>query len=586
MSTPSSTRRPASQYRSRCNRVKVHTARKTARLSHGPPLRGSGDHRKRSGSAASPDARNPTLPSGSRRPHLVAFSLAMTVLLAAVAAPSAHAQNSTDQWAEAGGTVEVSTTTLTIREGETRSYRLRLTRRLPKNDQDERVEGWWAMLHVDGVKRYDGVYDADGDGENDIRWSPSVGWEFDPSDWPAEGMDDEARDSHWRNVSITALEDDDEEDATIVFGHEVWDHDTYCPDALHPDNLPRVTVRVIDDDGPNAPKPELSIEDATVEEGGRARFEVRLDTESERTVTVRYRTNTGTASAEDYTTADDTLTIPAETTFEVIYVQTTEDAVYEEDETFTMRLSAPSGVTLGNATAEGTITDDDDPPTLSISNATVEEGGTAEFQVTLSGESAVTATVRYSTMDGEAVEGSDYTAIDGGTLTFRPGDGSKTIRVRTREDSAREDAETFTVMLSEPEEATITTGTGTGTINDDDAAALPSLRIEDATVTEGGTASFEVTLSATSADTVTFDYVTVDRTAAGNDDYSPVTTPVTLTVAGQSETITVATRQDQDYEGDETFEVRLSNPSGRRSTAAPPRERSRTTTIRGCPSTT
>ena len=121
----------------------------------------------------------------------------------------------------------------------------------------------------------------------------------------------------------------------------------------------------------------------------------------------------------------------------------------------------------------------------------MEEGDTAEFEVTLSGERSVTATVRYSTMDGEAIEGSDYfrTAIDGGTLTFRPGDDSETIRVRTREDSAREDAETFTVVLSEPEEATITTGTGTGTINDDDAAALPSLRIEDTTVTKAATRS-------------------------------------------------------------------------------------------------
>ena len=353
----------------------------------------------------------------------------MTVLLGAVAAPRAHAQKLADDWAAAGGTVEVSTTTLTIREGETRSYRLRLTRRLPKNDQDERVEGWWAMLHVDGVKRYDGEYDADGDEENDIQWSPSVGWEFDPSDWPAEGMDDEDRDSRWRNVSITALEDDDEEDATIVFGHEVWDHDAYCPDALHPDNLPRVTVRVIDDDGPNAPKPELSIEDATVGEGGTAKFTVRLDTESERPVTVGYRTSNGTAqSGSDFVAVDAELEIPAETTVAFIPVPTTQDSIYEGDESFTVRLSSPDRATLGDGTGEGTITDDDPLPRLSIANATAEEeGDTAEFEVTLSGERAVTATVRYSTMDGTAVAGSDYTAIDRGTLTFRPGDDSETI---------------------------------------------------------------------------------------------------------------------------------------------------------------
>ena len=530
----------------------VDPTRKTARLQHGRSVPGGRLDRSSSAFAV--------------RRFLV-LSSTLTALLYSVAVPRAEAQNSTDEWVAAGGTVEVSTTTLTIREGEVRSYRLRLTRRLPRRpppNDDQREEGWWVRLFVDGANRSDGFYDADGDGQNDIGWAPGAGWDFDPSDWPADGMDDEDTDSYWRDVTIRALEDDDEEDATIVFRHELWDHDAYCPDAMHPDRLPSVTVRVIDDDGPNAPKPELSIGDATVEEGGTARFEVRLDTDSERDVTVRYRTSNGTAQAgSDYEAVDDTLTIEAGIRSAFISVPTTEDAVYEGVETFTVRLSSPDRATLGDAAGEGTITDDDDPPTLSIGNATVDEGDTAAFEVTLSGERAVTATVRYSTMDGTAFAGSDYTAIDGGTLTFRPGDDSETIRVRTREDSAREDAEYFTVVLSDPREATIDTGTGTGTIDDDDAGALPSLRIEDTTVTEGAPASFEVTLSAASTDTVTVEYVTADGTARGDDDYTAVTTPATLTFTPQdrSETITVATLQDQDYEGDETFTVRLSSPS-------------------------
>lgn len=412
------------------------------------------------------------------------------------------------------------------------------------------------------MRRADGEYDADGDGQYDIAWTPSVGWEFDSSDWPAEGLNDEGADSYWRNVSITAREDDDEDDATIIFGHEVWDHDAYCPDALHPDNLPRVTVRVIDDDGPDAPKPELSIEDATVEEGGTARFEVRLDTESERATTVRYRTSTGTASAEDYTTVDDTLTIPAETTIAFIEVQTTGDDIYEGDENFTVRLSTPTGVTLGNATAEGTITDDDDPPTLSIGHAMADEGDTAAFEVTLSGGRAVTATVRYSTMDGTAVEGSDYTAIEGGTLTFRPGDDSETISVRTREDNAREDVETFTVVLSDPDEATLDVDTGIGTITDDDAGALPSLRVGDTTVREGAPATFTVTLSAESVDPVTIGYETRGGTALADSDYTSKADTLTFSAGTTELEIQVVTLQDQDYEGDEEFTVKLLSPTG------------------------
>ena len=476
-------------------------------------------------------ARRPTLPSGSRHRHRAARSFTLTLttaLLCTMAPPPVEAQSSkarTDAWVASGGTVEASTTMVTVREGERASYRLRLTRPLPTDESDNQVSGWWVMVHIPGATRTENDdYDIDGDGVGDVHLMPSQGWEFDPSDWPA-GQDE----SHWRDVTIEAREDGDEEDLTFTIVHEVRDEDSYCPDALHPDRLPQVAVRVVDDDGPNAPKPELSIGDASVEEGGTAGFRVTLDTESENPVTVRYRTSNGTARAgSDYEAVDDTLTIPAEMKIGFIDVVTTEDDDYEVDETFTVTLSSPVGATIGDGTGEGTITDDDSKPTLSIGDAAVDEGDTAEFEVTLSGARAVTATVQYSTMDGTAVMESDYTAING-TLTFRPGDNSETIRVRTREDSTRENQETFSVVLSDPQEATISTGTGTGTINDDDAGAQPSLRIQDATVTEGGTASFQVTLSATPTETVTVAYETRDGVARAGSDYITASDTLTFT---------------------------------------------------------
>ena len=60
--------------------------------------------------------------------------------------------------------------------------------------------------------------DVDGDGQGDIRMVPSVGWEFNPSDWQA-GQDE----SRWREVTIHALEDDDnDQDVTVTLTHEVW----------------------------------------------------------------------------------------------------------------------------------------------------------------------------------------------------------------------------------------------------------------------------------------------------------------------------------------------------------------------------
>ena len=70
------------------------------------------------------------------------------------------------------------------------------------------------------------------------------------------------------------------------------------------------------------------------------------------------------------------------------------DTDEEEDETFTVTLSAPQNATILRSTATGTITDNDGVgppslPTLSIGDASaVSEGaGSAVFTVTLSAES-------------------------------------------------------------------------------------------------------------------------------------------------------------------------------------------------------
>ena len=72
-----------------------------------------------------------------------------------------------------------------------------------------------------------------------------------------------------------------------------------------------------------------------------------------------------------------------------------------------------------------------------------------EFEVKLNQSSQNTVTVQYSTMDGTATAGEDYTATSG-TLTFAPGDLTKTISVNIFIDEFLEGDETFTVSLSNP----------------------------------------------------------------------------------------------------------------------------------------
>ena len=169
----------------------------------------------------------------------------------------------------------------------------------------------------------------------------------------------------------------------------------------------------------------------------------------------------------------------------------------------------------------------------------------------------------YQTADGtgsdRAEAGTDYEQTSS-TLTFSADEPSKTISVRTLTDSTVEDNETFTVTLSSPtDEATIQRSVATGTITDDD---LPALSIRSVTVGEGETADFVVTLDQASGQIVTVSYETTDGSARMGEDYNAASGSLTFTAGETEKTIPVETLPDTLVEGNETFSMGLSNPSG------------------------
>jgi hypothetical protein len=111
------------------------------------------------------------------------------------------------------------------------------------------------------------------------------------------------------------------------------------------------------------------------------------------------------------------------------------------------------------------------------------------FQVTLSSASTKTVTVEYTTSDGTANAPSDYVATSG-TLTFAPGETTKTIDVPVVGDLTIEPDETFTATLSNPVNATIAVDNGTGTIHNDD---VPRPGLYQGATQEGNYVYFTVT---------------------------------------------------------------------------------------------
>ncbi|MBK6593930.1 MAG: hypothetical protein IPG23_15005 [Burkholderiales bacterium] len=115
-----------------------------------------------------------------------------------------------------------------------------------------------------------------------------------------------------------------------------------------------------------------------------------------------------------------------------------------------------------------------------------------------------------------------------------------------------------------PENFTLVVGgvTGTGYITDNDGA--PTLSVNDVTVSESaGTASFTVTLSAASAQTVTVAYNTSNGTATAGADYTSATGTLTFAPGTTSQTISVPITNDTVFEGatGETFSVNLLTPT-------------------------
>ena len=170
---------------------------------------------------------------GSSR--LVASTIMLSALLSGVAMHQVHAQNNAPifNWQ---GEVQVSTSTLTIREGEALTYNIRLS-------EQPAADGWWVLIHVDGVVYIDGHLEEKG-----IRWVPSVGWEFNRkgSSGPTQ----------WRSVRIEALQDDGDDDEFVTITHEVWDENTNCPPSLH--GVAPVEVQVTDDETASTGQPRIT----------------------------------------------------------------------------------------------------------------------------------------------------------------------------------------------------------------------------------------------------------------------------------------------------------------------------------------
>ena len=276
------------------------------------------------------------------------------------------------------------------------------------------------------------------------------------------------------NVIIRVLEDaedDHGEGIRVRFGT--------LPRGVRKDNrADTATFRFLDNDT----LPAISIAGADVKEWPNPQsylnFVAALDYAPEFEVAVDYRTVNGSAVAgQDYESRSGTLTFAEGERSKYIRVLVCHDGIDESTETMTLQLSNPVRTKLeGNGSATGSIRNNNGSGAkpcatgISVSDVSAPEPNSnhlrrqeIEFEVSLNQADTGTVSADYRTVNGTATAGQDYEPASG-TVTFRPGQTRRTVKVVVVADAHDDPGETFTLRLSNPSGAYIGDGEGTATL--------------------------------------------------------------------------------------------------------------------------
>ena len=247
-----------------------------------------------------------------------------------------------------------------------------------------------------------------------------------------------------QSVAVKAAEDEDALAEPVVTLEHVASGGDYSGAAVS-----GVAVTVVEND-----VPRLAVADATGAEGaGVLHFVVSLSVASSKTVTVGYATVDGTAVAgADYEPVSGRLTFtPGSAGSRTIEVSITDDAEAEDAETFTVELSGETNAVLGQASATGTIVDDD---ALNTPPAAV--GVIEEQELTVGGEAArVDVSNAFADAEGDRLTYTAETAdaevatvrVAGTTVTVVPAGIGRTTVTVTASDSNAEATQRFVVVV-------------------------------------------------------------------------------------------------------------------------------------------
>ena len=350
-----------------------------------------------------------------------------------------------------------------------------------------------------------------------------------------------------QTVTVSAAEDDDgvtDDVATLTHTASGGGYDSTA--------LPDVEVSITENDTPGL---VISKDNLAVVEGdaGGTSYTVALATKPTAGVSVSVTGHTGTDLSLDKTAL--TFTTGNWNTAQTVTVTAAQDDDAASD-VATLTHTA-SGGDYANLTRDlpVTVTDDDTQVTVKFGadTYTVSEGNTATITVTLSADPQSTVIIPLEATGQNGATSDDYHVPS--SVTINGGETSKTFDFMAMADDASDDGESVMIGFGTNLPSRVTKGTPEETMvsirqmNPQLGSGVTVQFEADAyTVSEGGTATITVTLSADPQSTVVIPITATNQGGATSSDYSIVSSSVTFNSGDTSQTITFSATEDMEDE--------------------------------------
>jgi len=293
-------------------------------------------------------------------------------------------------------------------------------------------------------------------------------------------------------------------------------------------------------------------------------------------ISVGYHTANGTAVAgTDYTATSGTLQwADGDAAAKTFSIPISTAAAFSGNKTFTIQLSNSNGANIGTpSSAVATITGNASAPVgslqLSASSYTVaQSAGSMTITVKRVNGTSGAISVAYSTANGTAMAGTDYTASSG-TLQWASGDAaSKTFSVAISNATAFSGNKTFTVALSSPSTGASISNPGSASVSITGSAAAPvgNLQLSASSYTvmqSAGSLTVTVDRTGGSNGAVGVSYATSNGSAVAGTDYTAASGTLTWASGDTSaKTFSIAVSNTTPFSGNKSLTVTLSAPSG------------------------